>query len=311
MKNTDDMKRKYNINKKLLEKMYIQNKFSCRKIAEELKITSSETIRYWLRKYKIKRRTLSESRTKYVKISFSREMKEKAYLLGLRVGDIHARMNHNMVRVECGTSHSSQLKMFRMTFGEYSHVHVYLNMHQEFFEWDMYCDLDKSFDFLLIKPLKIPSWILEKDELFFSFLAGYADCESSCDMRKSNKNNIRFTFRLRTSDFEILKQIRNKLNENEIHTTLNLDKPKGKKTNLGKHNKDFWCLAVQRKADVLKLSALLLKNSKHDEKIRKMNLMSKYFKEKHWSKAVNEVMKMRKIINSETLDSLRNLEFGV
>jgi hypothetical protein len=304
------MRKKYKINKKLLEKMYIQNKFSCRKIAEELKINSSETVRYWLRKYKIKRRNLSESRTKYVKISFYGGMKEKAYLLGLRVGDIHARMNHNMIRVESGTSHSSQLKMFRIVFEKYSHVHVYLNRHQEWFEWNMYCDLDKSFDFLLVKPIRVPSWISENDDLFFSFLAGYADCEAGIDIGKNNVNNIRFVFRLRTSDLKILNQIQNKLNEKGIYATLNLEKVKGEKTNFGKHNKDFWCLAVQRKVDVAKLSSLLLKNSKHYEKIRKMKLVLKYFKETSWNKVANEVTKMRKIIHSEVLDSLKNLEFG-
>jgi hypothetical protein len=53
---------------------------------------------------------------KYPKNSFSGDLKEKAYLLGLRTGDIHCRKNHNMIRVESATSHLSQLTMFQKKF---------------------------------------------------------------------------------------------------------------------------------------------------------------------------------------------------
>ncbi len=118
-------RKKHNLTEPLLKELYTDKKLSCLKIGKLLNIPS-ESIRYWLRKFDIKRRTLSEIRTKYPKIQFSDDLEEKAYMLGLRTGDISARMNHNMVRVYTATSHLAQVKMFKKVFWEiYSCAHLY------------------------------------------------------------------------------------------------------------------------------------------------------------------------------------------
>ena len=100
-------RKKHNLTELFLRELYADKKLSCPKIGKMLDIPS-ETIRYWLRKFGIERRTQSEIRTRYAKLSFSGDLKEKAYMLGLRTGDISAKFNHNMVRVYTATSHLAQ-----------------------------------------------------------------------------------------------------------------------------------------------------------------------------------------------------------
>jgi hypothetical protein len=173
----------------------------------------------------------------------------------------------------------------------------------------MYSDLNNSFTFLLDKPNKIPKWIFKNTKFLLAFLAGYADCEATWDIRKSNKNNIRFTFRIRTSDFKILQQLANKLNKENYYATLNLEKEINQLTNLGKYNENFWCLAVQRKKDVVRLASKLLNYSRHYEKIRKMKLITKNSDKMHWNEIQELIIQLRKSIKKEHLKSSDNLDY--
>lgn len=235
-------------------------------------------------------------------------MKEKAYILGLRIGDISAKTNHKVINVYSATSHLAQLKMFKKVFGKYSNVHTYVSNHRLSDEWNMYCNLDGSFEFLLEKPNSLPKWILENDEYFYAFLAGYMDCEGTWDTRKTNKDNIKFSFRLRTTDKEILIQIMEKLKELGYKPTLILEKKKGEKTNVGIYNKDFWCLSLQSRKNVVTLASNLVKYTNHNEKFRRINLILEIKTEINWSKVSDKVLKLRAQIKEEHINVLRRSE---
>lgn len=301
--------KKHNLTEQLLIELYVEKKFSCPEIGKTLNI-SSETIRYWLRKFSIKRRTQSEIRTKYTKLPFSGDLREKAYVLGLRTGDISARINHNMVRIYTATSHVSQFKMFKEVFEKYTHVHNYIDKHNGMNEWNLYCDLDKSFSFILKKPTFLPKWIFEDNEYFYSFLTGYMDCEGGWDIRKTNKDNIRFSFRLRTADKRILLRVMEKLKEFGYNPLFYMERKKGTKTNVGKYNKDFWCLALQSKKEAVSLASILLNYSHHNEKIRRMKLMLEIKDEINWSKVSDKVLKLRFQIKEEHITNLIGLDLN-
>jgi len=294
------------IDKNLLEKLYLKNKLSCKEISKKLNIKSSEKIRYYLKKYNINRRNKSEISTKYPKINFSGNLNEKSYMLGLRSGDISAEKNHRMVRVRTTTTHVAQVEMFKNTFEKYTHVHVYSAWNKDHLEWRLYCDLNSSFIFLLDKIKKIPIWILNNKENFYSFLTGYMDCEGSWGIGRNNKNNLRFSFRIRTSDKTILVQLLEKLEKFNYKTNFYIEKSKGSTTNKGKLHRDFYCLSLLQRKYVVKIAKKLITLSKHKEKIIKMQLIIGESENKYWDSVRLKVLKLRNEIKKEHIKN-----FGV
>jgi predicted DNA-binding protein YlxM (UPF0122 family) len=162
-------KSKYEISKKVLENLYIKKRLSTLKIAKLLKIKYRNTIRLRLHEYKIKVRTQLEAVTKYKKKPFSCDLFEKAYIIGFRTGDLHVYKDGNQIRVSTSTTHPAQIKTFQKLFSKYTHIKIYPFDNGKKKELRIYCHLNKSFDFLLEKQKKIPDWIIENDNLFYSF----------------------------------------------------------------------------------------------------------------------------------------------
>jgi hypothetical protein len=271
------------------------------KIAEKLGIKYSRTIRKKLKKFGIPTRSLSEAGTKKFKKSFSNNLNEKAYFLGLRTGDFYAKWARKSIRVQTTTTHFAQINLLKNAFENYGETRVYLmeNETRED-EWFVYVDLDSSFRFLLKKPNKIPDWILKDRKYFFQFLAAYMDCEGNWNIQKSHQKHIRFMFRIRTGDLKILKQIKRKLEKLNYHPYLYLDVKKGTKAPGGRFNQDIFNLTINRKREILSLANKLLPLSKHSEKIRKMNFILKN-KNKKWDEIQEEWIKLRNEIKKELL----------
>jgi len=85
---------------------------------------------------------------KYPKKPFSNNLIEKAYLLGLRAGDISAAQHRKQVQVITGTTHPAQIRMFERVFMNYGHVGKYPYEQNGQRKWYVHCLLDKSFNFL-------------------------------------------------------------------------------------------------------------------------------------------------------------------
>ena len=288
--------------KNLLFDLYINRKLSSLKIAKMLK-TDSRYVRKRLAFYKIPRRTLSETSRKYPKTSFNNDLCLQAYMLGLRTGDFHAKRAHQQIRVQTTTTHPAQIEMAKRTFGTFSHVgvHEFFNRGFNAKQWFVYCDLDKSFEFLLEKPKEIPNWILNDELLFLNFLAGYADCEGSWRIAKSHKRSIRFMFQIGAQDKDVLYQIFNNLNKLSYYSNIYLDKEKGIDKRGKKNNADLYRVVVYRTEDVIRLANILLPLSRHQEKIDKIKLLLQS-KGKNWNYVGPAVIKIRNKIKKERLN---------
>ncbi len=76
------------ISKELLQELYWDKRLSLKKIAKQFGVKSPNTIVYHMEKSHISRR--QSDRKNYQKHSFSGNLQEKSYLLGLRTGDINS-----------------------------------------------------------------------------------------------------------------------------------------------------------------------------------------------------------------------------
>jgi len=288
------------IQKNILEELYLKKRMSSVAIAKKFGIKHDRTVRKWMEKYNIPRRTLSEAKTKYPKTSFNGNGDLKAYMLGLRAGDFHARRIHKIIRVQTTTTHPAQVEMMENVFGKFSHVgkHLFFNKHFNLNQWFIYCDLNESFSFILEKPNDIPKWILKDTNLFFNFVAGYADSEGSWKILKSHENSIRFVFQLSSQDKKILNQITKKLRKLGYEVNIYLDTKAGIK----KNNLDLYRILIYQTEDVSKLARILLPISCHQEKIDKINLILKS-KGKKWNQVEEELVKLRNKIKNSRLQN--------
>jgi len=293
--------KKVDIPKKVLEDLYLSKKMSSLKIAERLGTVNARTIRKKLKKFGIPTRSLSEASTKKFKGPFLNNLNEKAYFLGLRAGDFYARWMRKSIRIQTTTTHLAQLNLLKKSFKNYGEMRVYLSKNKSRKdEWFIYVDLHPSFEFLITKPDKIPSWILKDKKYFFQFLAAYMDCEGSWKVQKSHQKHIRFMFKIRTGDLKILKQIKKKLETLNYHPCLYLEREKGTKAPYGAYNQDIFDLSINRKEEIMSLINRLLPLGKHSEKTRKMSFILKH-KNKQWSAVEEPWGKLRKEIKNELL----------
>jgi hypothetical protein len=294
--------KKIDIPKEVLSDLYWNKGIKPKEIAKRFGIKNERTIRKKLEKYGIIRKTVSEALTKKFKAPFTGNLAERAYLLGLRTGDFHAKWVRKSVRIQSTTTHEALITLLQKSFAKYGETCRYLSKHESrSTEWFIYADLHPSFDFLVNKPERIPAWVINNNENFYNFLAAYCDCESNWNFAKSHKNSWRVTFRLRTGDKTVLKQIKRKLQAENLKPSLSLGIRKGFYPKLGKRfNVDIYNLVLNRKSDILQLITKMLPLSVHTEKIRKMRLILEN-KDAGWKEIEQGLIKIREEIKKEIL----------
>ena len=116
---------------------------------------------------------------RYARTDFLGDLAEKAYLIGFRIGDLHVAVHGRSIVIKCTSTRGEQVELFRALFERYGHVFtdeatVTRRRRQS---TGMIARLNMTFAFLLPKQDAVPEWILECDEPFFAFLAGYVDAE--------------------------------------------------------------------------------------------------------------------------------------
>jgi len=293
--------KKIDIPKDILRNLYWDKNLSSGEIAKIFGIRHGRTILKKLNKFGIPTKTVSQALTKKFKKPFLNDLSERAYFLGLRAGDFYARWIKKSIRIQTTTTHLAQLNLLKNAFKNYGETRIYLTKSESRAdEWFIYVDLDSSFRFLLTKPNKISDWILKDKRYFFQFLAAYMDCEGTWKVQRNHQKHIRFMFKIRTGDLNILKQIKERLEILNYHPYLYLEKEKGIKTPFGICNLDIFDLTINGKKEIISLVNKLLPLSKHSEKIRKMNFILKY-KKKKWNVVQRPWNKLRKEIKNELL----------
>ncbi len=285
---------KNQITEDVLNDLYWKRGLSLSQIARKFGMRSDGGIAYHMDKFGIKRRP--SSRKNYIRFEFSGDLKEKAYLLGLRTGDIHARKHCRLIAVSTTSPKISQMKMFRASFAKYAHINEY-ECNGGFTEKSrrICCYLHSSFEFLIEKLKTIPNWILNNEKLFYSFLAGYCDSEGSWIITQHKKYNGKYKdliFSLGTSDKIILDQIHQKLKELGFSSHLYMVRKKGTENTINGiiiRNLDLYRVMMSNRKSVVKLAKILLPLSKHADKQKaklriinynKLNLKRKELKRK-------------------------------
>ncbi|MBI5149070.1 hypothetical protein HZA33_05305 [Candidatus Pacearchaeota archaeon] len=275
------------LTKEKLNELYIERKLSMAKISRYLCVTY-QTIIYWLKKFNIEIRGPKT----YNKKPFSGDILERAYLMGLSIGDFNVKKHHAQILVRTSTTHPAMISLFNQLFTKYSFVkQIKLKSMPS---WYLYTILDSSFDFLMEKGINLENF---KKEEFYAFLSGYVDAEG-CLCITNNKETFRYHFSLASEDINILNGIKEYLSKLGHKVSFRISAKRGNLTTNGKvYNKDYWELRLYSKKEVLNLIGKL--QLQHYEKIRWKELMFELNNCRKWVDVKEIVFRLRKDIDNE------------
>ena len=279
-----------------LRRLYFRDRLSIRQTAFVIGMSYQGTRKRLLKVGPL--RSKSEGRMKYPRRPFSRKPSERAYLLGLRAGDINAwKKSPNTVEVRVSTTHPAMSRLFARAFSKYGHLMrfaepAYLPGH---FRWQSKVHLDTTFEFLVSKPREVPDGTWE----FFRFLGGYSDCEC-CWSVFPRRDRIGISWTIETQDAQLVRQIVSRLKANEFHPLLyrKAAKKSGTKSQRS-HGRVFkYTLALRRTAEVVALAHKLMPFSMHAEKVAKMRIILS-LPRGPWSEVSSKVERLRKRTKDE------------
>lgn len=225
-----------------------------------------------MKKYGIKTRGAEYYHTHYPRHNFSGNLKEKSYLIGFRLGDLHVKMlsSQKTIRVDCTSTKYDQIALFKKLFRRYGHIWVgkpRKDGNRVFVTF-----LNRTFNFLLPKYVTIPHWILHNNKYFLPFLAGYTDAEGCI---WTSKYVARYT--LASYDKLILKKIYKKFTQLNIQCPAPkiLVKKGHRKSDGSAYHHDHWYLTSVKKSEVLKILNLLKPHLKHRKRLKDLHKAKK------------------------------------
>jgi len=228
---------------------------------------NGRTVRDLMEKFGLVRRGKAEVAVDYPRRPFSSDRVEEAYLRGFRAGDLNVRMDlptSQTIHVRCGTTRAAQVDLIRRLFEPYGHVHTRTGTMGE---TQVECHLDLSFRFLLEKEDRVPGWVMENDDCFWAFLAGYMDAEGYIGLsRHCYQDQARVE--IASCDEGILRGLWAGLNKRGVHCPqLYLKKRAGIVDGQGRRcGSDFYVLVVSRKAALDRLFQGIDPHLKHADK---------------------------------------------
>lgn len=228
---------------------------------------NGRTVRDLMEKFDLPRRSKAEAAIDYPRRPFSGDAVEKAYLLGFRIGDLNVRQDlptSQTIHVRCGTSRPAQVDLIRGLFEPYGHVHT---RRGTIGETQVECHLDLSFRFLLEKEDRVPGWVMEDDECFWAFLAGYMDAEGYIGLNRQ-RGREQARVEIASCDEGVLRGLWAGLNARDVRCPqIYLKTRAGTVDRRGqRYNYDFYRLCISRKASLDRLFRGIDPYLKHADK---------------------------------------------
>jgi hypothetical protein len=240
---------------------------------------------------------IHEKVRKYERRPFDGSDEDKAYLLGLRHGDLSvSRPFGDAIRVSTSTTHPSMAELFRTLFEPFGHIyqHPRYKKDTQSYEWNLQAILDSSFEFLLEDRSTSWNWIREKATTILAYIAGAWDAEGSVGIFR-NANCTAILLSIYNTNTDFLRHIQRVLVHIGYHPVgPYLDKRKGTVTSKYRieRKKDYWKLVVaifDESHSLLEKLPLL-----HPEKIARKELALSLKRGDKWGSVRSRVKALRR-----------------
>jgi len=242
---------------------------------------------------------IREKRRKYERKPFDGTDEDKAYLLGLRHGDLSvSKPWKGVVRVSTSTTHPAMVHLFRSLFEPHGHVYQGARFKKDTnsYEWNVYTIVDGSFDFLFFSFAESANWILSKSSITRAYLAGLFDAEGSVSIHAARLlTSVNATYY--NTDFDLMKFVWKAIKSLGYRPqNPYLDKKKGFRSP-GYHiemKKDYWRVVLGRFEECQNfLESIPIR---HPEKIQKRTLACSLAPGHPWKDAGPKVQEIRNVI---------------
>jgi len=209
---------------------------------------------------------------KHQKRPFAGDSREKAYLIGLAVGDLATTRHGRAVRIRLSTTHPAMARLFRGLFAGYGPIFEYprRSLLTEY-EWSLDCDLDNSFRFFLEMSQYVPR-LLKDDELFLCFLGGFFDAEGSIYYHKKKERGA-FEFSISNTNECLMRAINDKLVQigfNPVMSRQAQDPERAIGRGVKNSQDHIWRITLWRYEEVRRLVKAI--ESRHPEKTAKIEI---------------------------------------
>ena len=248
---------------------------------------------------------IREKRRKYERRPFDGTDEDKAYLLGLRHGDLSASRPWNgVVKVSTSTTHPAMSDLFHSLFEPFGHVyqHPRHKKDTQSYEWNLSTIVDNSFEFLLEDREVTWARVSQKESTLLAYIAGVLDAEGSIGVVRNNSGpSVQILFY--NTRIELLTFIRSGLKSLGYEpTNLYLEKKKGTSTSKYKieRKKDYWRVSLGWFNQVQTLLGLL--PIRHREKIGRKEIALSITPGQPWDAIGPRLNALRLAIRSERDD---------
>jgi hypothetical protein len=207
--------------------------------------------------------------TKYERKPFAGDEVERAYLMGLRYGDLDVVRHGRAIRVRVSTTHPAMAHLFESLFSPYGHIARYPRTAQfAGYEWSLECDLDDTFDFLL-RRIGIGELERLDSREFTAFLAGFFDAEGTIYLHRK-RSGLGFEAAISNADVEILCFINSRFTKMDYHPAMQTTNQNILRLGYQKEGK-ITRVSLFRRNEVFRILELL--PLRHDEKVRKSSFV--------------------------------------
>jgi hypothetical protein len=247
----------------------------------------------------------------YQRRPFDGTDEDKAYILGLKHGDLSAYVPFgNVTRVSTSTTHPALAELFASLFSPFGHVYNLprYKKHTKTYEWNLQSILDDSFAFLLEPREKCRDWVREQNETTLAYLAGLVDAEGHIRLY-ANPRTVGIIVSIWNTDIDLVRFAYNCLDELGYRPMEPyLDKRSGGGSS-GFHierKKDYWRLQLGRFDEAQSLLRRL--PLRHREKIERKRLALSVFKGEDYEVIGAKVSSLARSFKEEARQYTRQAE---
>ena len=233
---------------------------------------------------------------KYERKPFDGSDELKAYMLGLRHGDLYVyRPFGDAIRVSTSTTHPAMAVLFRKLFEPFGHVYQHPRYKKDTrsYEWNLQTVLDRSFEFLLLNHSESCSWIELHELRIRGYMAGIIDAEGNITMMPSH-GKTSLSVSIHNTNLELISFVTRLLGKLGYHPRgPRLSKPRGPKSSgYGiEMKKDYWIVGIFRFKEVQK--TLMELPLRHAEKIAMKELAVAMTPGVPWAMTIQRVKAVR------------------
>lgn len=247
-------------------------------------------------------KAIRQKRRKYESRPFDGTDEDRAYMLGLRRGDLSvSRPRKGVVRVSTSTTHPAMAELFHSLFDPYGHVYQNPRYKKDTksYEWNLSAILDDSFEFLFESIGVTFSRLQARERLALSYLSGFLDAEGSIVITRNNSGKVEIFVDYYNSNLILLKRVKRFVVSHGYQSSLRINKREEVRTRKYNiiHRKDYWQLSTYGMKRIRHLVSSL--HPRHSEKIRRGDLALSTRKGDDFREVKGKLDDLRRAIRSE------------